>query len=84
VTVVSAPAGNGKTVLLRSWVSHARAAGSTAWVPVGRGERPPLRRARPQNLVQWNMHPMPGGHYAAYLEPDVLADDIRDFYRQYQ
>jgi len=27
---------------------------------------------------------MPGGHYAAHLEPDVLADDIRDFYRQYQ
>ena len=34
-----------------------------------------------KNLVQWNMHPEPGGHYAAHLEPDVLADDIRDFYR---
>jgi hypothetical protein len=33
-----------------------------------------------QNLVQWNMHPEPGGHYAAHLEPDVLADDIRAFY----
>jgi epoxide hydrolase len=37
-----------------------------------------------KNLVQWNLHPEPGGHYAAYLEPDVLADDIRDFYRQYR
>jgi epoxide hydrolase len=37
-----------------------------------------------KNLVQWNMHPEPGGHYAAHLEPDVLADDIRDFYRRYQ
>jgi pimeloyl-ACP methyl ester carboxylesterase len=32
------------------------------------------------NLVQWTMHPEPGGHYAAHLEPDVLADDIRAFY----
>jgi epoxide hydrolase len=37
-----------------------------------------------KNLVQWNMHAEPGGHYAAHLEPDVLADDIRDFYRRYQ
>jgi len=37
-----------------------------------------------KNLVQWNMHPEPGGHYAAHLEPDVLADDIREFYRRYQ
>jgi epoxide hydrolase len=36
------------------------------------------------NLVQWNMHPEPGGHYAAHLEPEVLADDIRDFYRPYR
>jgi hypothetical protein len=33
-----------------------------------------------QNLVQWTMHPEPGGHYAAHLEPGVLADDIRAFY----
>ena len=33
-----------------------------------------------QNLVQWTMHHEPGGHYAAHLEPDVLADDIRAFY----
>ena len=37
-----------------------------------------------KNLVQWNMHPEPGGHYAAHLEPEVLADDIRDFYRAYR
>jgi epoxide hydrolase len=36
------------------------------------------------NLAQWNMHPEPGGHYAAHLEPAVLADDIRGFYRRYQ
>ena len=34
-----------------------------------------------KNLVQWNLHAEPGGHYAAHLEPGVLADDIRDFYR---
>jgi hypothetical protein len=26
------------------------------------------------------MDPEPGGHYAAHLEPGVLADDIRTFY----
>jgi LuxR family maltose regulon positive regulatory protein len=39
VTVISAPPGSGKTVLLRSWVSRASAAGSAAWVTVRRGER---------------------------------------------
>jgi epoxide hydrolase len=37
-----------------------------------------------KNLVQWNMHPEPGGHYAAHLEPEALADDIRSFYRRYR
>jgi LuxR family transcriptional regulator, maltose regulon positive regulatory protein len=39
VTVVSAPPGSGKTVLLRSWISEAGLGGSAAWVPVGREER---------------------------------------------
>ena len=39
VTVISAPPGSGKTVLLRSWISQASAAGSAAWVTVRRGER---------------------------------------------
>jgi LuxR family transcriptional regulator, maltose regulon positive regulatory protein len=43
VSVVSAPPGSGKTVLLRSWISWAGAAGSAAWVPAGRGERDPQR-----------------------------------------
>ena len=37
-----------------------------------------------KNLVQWTLHPEPGGHYAAHLEPQVLADDIRGFYGQYR
>ena len=41
VTVVSAPPGSGKTVLLRSWISEAGLADSTAWMPVGRGVRDP-------------------------------------------
>ena len=41
VTVVSAPAGSGKTVLLRSWITEAGLAESTAWVSVGGGERDP-------------------------------------------
>jgi len=43
VSVVSAPPGSGKTVLLRSWISRAGVAGSAAWVAVGRTERDPQR-----------------------------------------
>jgi LuxR family transcriptional regulator, maltose regulon positive regulatory protein len=43
VTVVSAPPGSGKTVLLRSWISEAGLAERAAWVPVGREERDPQR-----------------------------------------
>src|SRR5260221_295511 len=43
VTVVSAPPGSGKTVLLRSWISQAGLAERAAWVPVGRDERDPQR-----------------------------------------
>ena len=40
-TVVSASPGSGKTVLLRSWISQAAAAGRAAWVTVRRGEQDP-------------------------------------------
>ena len=43
VSVVSAPPGSGKTVLLRSWIGGAGVAGGAAWVPAGRGERDPQR-----------------------------------------
>jgi LuxR family transcriptional regulator, maltose regulon positive regulatory protein len=43
VSVVSAPPGSGKTVLLRSWIGWAGVAGSAAWVSAGRGERDPQR-----------------------------------------
>jgi LuxR family maltose regulon positive regulatory protein len=43
VTVVSAPPGSGKTVLLRSWIREAGLAERAAWVPVGRDERDPQR-----------------------------------------
>src|SRR5215470_10902698 len=43
VSVVSAPAGSGKTVLLRSWISGAGVAGRAAWVPAGRGQGDPQR-----------------------------------------
>jgi LuxR family transcriptional regulator, maltose regulon positive regulatory protein len=41
VTVVSAPPGGGKTVLLRSWIAEAGLAESVAWVPAGGDERDP-------------------------------------------
>jgi LuxR family transcriptional regulator, maltose regulon positive regulatory protein len=43
VTVVSAPPGSGKTVLLRSWLTEAGRAECAAWVPVGRDEQDPQR-----------------------------------------
>jgi LuxR family transcriptional regulator, maltose regulon positive regulatory protein len=43
VTVVSAPPGSGKTVLLRSWIAEAGLAESVAWVSAGGEERAPLR-----------------------------------------
>jgi len=43
VTVVAAPAGSGKTVLLRSWLDQAGLGGQAAWVPAGHGERDPQR-----------------------------------------
>src|SRR5467141_4767036 len=41
VTVVSAPPGSGKTVLLRSWIGEAGLGDSAAWVSVGPGETDP-------------------------------------------
>jgi LuxR family transcriptional regulator, maltose regulon positive regulatory protein len=43
VTEVSAPAGSGKTVLLRSWISGAGLAERTGWVAVQGEERDPQR-----------------------------------------
>ena len=41
VTVISAPPGSGKSVLLRSWIGEAGLIDSTAWVSVGRDDRDP-------------------------------------------
>jgi LuxR family transcriptional regulator, maltose regulon positive regulatory protein len=43
VTALSAPAGSGKTVLLRSWIAGTGLAGRAAWVTAGREERNPQR-----------------------------------------
>jgi LuxR family maltose regulon positive regulatory protein len=43
VTVVSAPPGSGKTVLLRSWIGETGLKDSTGWVSVRRDDRDPQR-----------------------------------------
>jgi LuxR family transcriptional regulator, maltose regulon positive regulatory protein len=43
VTVVSAPPGSGKTVLLRSWIAETSLAERAGWVAVGRDEQDPQR-----------------------------------------
>ena len=40
---MSAPAGSGKTFLLRSWMGRANMSGRAAWVQVPAGERDPQR-----------------------------------------
>ena len=41
VAAISAPAGSGKTVLMRSWIAEAGLARHAAWVPVDSDERDP-------------------------------------------
>ena len=41
MTVVSAPAGSGKTVLLRSWIAETAVADRAGWVAVGRYQQDP-------------------------------------------
>jgi LuxR family transcriptional regulator, maltose regulon positive regulatory protein len=43
ITQILAPAGSGKTVLLRSWIQDAGLADSAAWVTVAEAERDPRR-----------------------------------------
>src|SRR5690242_16680344 len=43
VVHISAPAGSGKTVLMRSWIAEAGLARHAAWVPVDSEERDPQR-----------------------------------------
>jgi ATP/maltotriose-dependent transcriptional regulator MalT len=51
VTVVSAPPGSGKTMLLRSWVDQPGQAESAAWVPVGWDRHPAARTASISQVV---------------------------------
>src|SRR5262249_4353625 len=43
VTMVSAPPGSGKTMLLRTWIPAAGLAERAAWISAGPGERDPQR-----------------------------------------
>jgi pimeloyl-ACP methyl ester carboxylesterase len=33
------------------------------------------------NIVQWNVHDEPGGHFGAHMFPEVMCEDIRGFFR---
>ncbi len=65
VMVVSAPAGSGKTVLLRSRISEAHLAERAAWVPVGRDERAPQTSA--------SSRPSPGSGRDGPFLPEGMA-----------
>ncbi|OKI41212.1 epoxide hydrolase family protein [Micromonospora sp. CB01531] len=34
-----------------------------------------------KNIIQWHTYDAPGGHYAAHLEPDLMTNDLRGFFR---
>jgi LuxR family transcriptional regulator, maltose regulon positive regulatory protein len=67
VTLLSAPAGSGKTSLLRSWSAEPDVAERVAWVTVGRRERDPqrfwlalldaLRATHPGSACRRSSHP---------------------------
>jgi len=80
VTRLSAPAGSGKTHLLRSWIGAMGLAGSAAWVSVRREERDPqrfwlslldaLRTTEAGASVVREMYAVPD------LDLDALAEDL--------
>jgi LuxR family maltose regulon positive regulatory protein len=84
VTLVSAPAGSGKTMLLRSWIGEARLTDRAGWVSVRRGERDPqrfwiavldaLRRTRAGLRAVGSLTPAPGLDGGAIVER--LLDDL--------
>ena len=43
---------------------------------------PQVRRTRPPNIVSWSEFDR-GGHWAAHEAPDLLVDDIRQFFRRF-
>jgi LuxR family transcriptional regulator, maltose regulon positive regulatory protein len=71
VTVVSAPPGSGKTVLLRSWIDAAGLSECAGWVPVGRGERDPQRFW--PSVVRALRHTAPG---SALVQDLTAAPDL--------
>jgi LuxR family transcriptional regulator, maltose regulon positive regulatory protein len=83
VTMVSAPAGSGKTSLLRSWIREAGLESSAAWVPVGHGRHDPqcfwlsllnaLRRTEPGSAVIRQVTAAPDVDGWAFVE-NLLAD----------
>ena len=90
VTVVSAPPGSGKTVLLRSWIGQAGLAERAAWVLLGRGERDPqqfwlsvlgaLRQTSPGSVLVRPLTAAPdldGGAIAERLLTDLAPLDDR-------
>ena len=47
LTLIAAPAGSGKSVLIRSWVDDAGATARTAWIQVQAGDTAPCSERKP-------------------------------------
>lgn len=84
VTLISAPAGSGKTVLLRSWIEAAGLGERTAWVPVERDERDAQRfwlslvRALTGAAVQGPIEDLgPGPNFDGYAAVERIVEAVR-------
>jgi len=78
----------GSSIRLYYEDAKGRSASGPTTVPIGlaafEGDFKSIRRFAERdhaNLVQWHTYDVPGGHYAAYLAPDLMVEDIRGFFR---
>jgi LuxR family maltose regulon positive regulatory protein len=79
VTVLSAPAGSGKTMLLASWLRCADLPGPVAWIGVERDERDPVRFWHAVLDELRRTGAVPAGHPLATLAPAPLGAADDDF-----
>lgn len=68
--------------------AKARPSAEPTTVPIGlaafAGDFASIRRFAERdhkNITQWHAYDQPAGHYAAHLEPEIMASDIRQFFR---
>jgi LuxR family transcriptional regulator, maltose regulon positive regulatory protein len=75
VTLVAAPAGSGKTMLLTSWMSTASLPGPVAWLSLDRGDNDPVRFWTYLLAALCRSGAVPDGSGLPALVPSAQGDD---------